>query len=119
MGSGLASKAMRSRKGLGIDTSVFRYDIWKVPLNGRQSGLNPEGTERCGVRFVNLPPWACSAAVLGLPLFGEHGRERNRNVEHYGERSREGPDARLLSGSTFGLLVRVQRSPQRVAGVRR
>lgn len=26
--------------------------LWMVPLNGRQSGLNPEGTARCGVRFV-------------------------------------------------------------------
>jgi hypothetical protein len=36
----------------------FHTDQWKVPLNGRQSGLNPEACASMGVRFVYLPPFA-------------------------------------------------------------
>lgn len=38
-----------------VPTHLVNY-IWKTPLSGWQSGLNPEGSERAGVQLLSLPP---------------------------------------------------------------
>src|SRR5882724_8073192 len=43
--------------------SLALLHIWKMPLNGGQSGSNPEDAARRGVRFALLPPSPVSVRV--------------------------------------------------------
>src|SRR5258708_3732161 len=50
-------------KGCAGSMAANSAKFWKILVMAGQSGLNPEGTERCGVRFIILPPSPVSVRV--------------------------------------------------------